>query len=114
MTQLKTFQNILIGDTVTVLSGDRKGDEGKVLAIDRRQRTHFTYRCYHVLFPDGKVGDFEGIWPRTDKGKDMAKPLCIERVIEEPKPVDEEPKPKEKAPVAKPNAIELTPEAAKK
>ena len=78
---------IRIDDPVSVLSGNRKGDVGKVLAIDRRQRTHFIYRCYHVLFPDGKVADFEGIWPRDDKGKEFAKPPCIEKVIEE-KPTD--------------------------
>lgn len=81
------MHEIQIDDPVSVLSGDRQGDVGKVLAIDRKQRTHFTYRCYHVLFPDGAVVDFEGTWARTDKGKEFAKPLNIEAVVEE-KPTD--------------------------
>lgn len=88
--------NIVIDDPVIVLSGPKKGDVGKVLAIDRRQQTHFIYRCYHVLFPDGRVDDFEGVWPRDEKGKDLAKPLCIEKVTEV-KPTDG--KPAKEAPV---------------
>lgn len=103
------MQEITTGDPVLVLSGNRKGDVGKVLAIDRREKAHFIYWCYHVLFPDGAVDDFECCTPKTEKGKDLAKPLNIEKVIEQ-KPTDgmiPEAKPaKEKAP-AKPEPPEI-------
>ena len=99
--------NIVIGDTVTILSGDRKGDLAEVNSIDRQERAHFIRRRYTVRLPDGSPGVYECVTPKTEKGKEFAKPLDIEKVVEA-KPADGTAQPKapakEKAPAKPPAA----------
>lgn len=96
------MQEIMTGDTVTILSGDRKGETGEVISIARQERAHFIRRLYNVRLPDGSPESYEGITPKTDKGKEMAKPLGIEKVDQVAKAspaakVDPPPKPAETA-----------------
>lgn len=108
------MQEIQIGDTVSVLSGDRKGDVGKVTSIDRQVRSHYVELRYRILFPDGGCIVYGSVTARDSKGDDKlregatkaSKPLGIEKVpVAEPA--------KEKAP-AKPTENPPTPEPAKK
>ncbi len=82
--------NIEVGDTVTVLSGPSKGDQGGVTAINRQTRSHYIRRHYIVRMSDGSQGEFESVEQRPVRGDDKprdtamlaAKALDLEKVVE--------------------------------
>lgn len=104
-------QEIVVGDTVTVLGGDRKGDTGEVTSVDRQQRSHYILYRHHVLFPDGSKEFFESIVTRPNRGDDKPR----EGATKKPKALNIEKvgPPKEKEPAAKAGPAPKPAEATK-